>query len=525
MGKPRFPHPLLDDYEKLYNAYVVCNKSTTEIAREIGCSPGLISKRLKEHGISARSTADNKSQQLPLPLGMEEALYRLYVTERMSISAIARALERPKATIRGWLEKAEIVRRTTSEAMLLQSEELSNRAKKQWTADRRQHASGVRKKQWQNQADRSKILNSLGKVMKTEGYRRKMSEASKRLHSDERYKKKLRKIFNDPEYRRRQSENSKKMWEDPAFCARMASVRAQMPRISSLQLTLYDLLGELGINYEREYVLGPYTFDCYISDHNLLIEVQGEYWHSLRNAVSRDKAKASYVERHFPQLRLKYLWEHEFKCPHRVMESLRYWMNMSKLKHYEIREVKMEHIDASSSRQFLSRYHYLTRPGNATMRYGFFLKDILIGVVTYGPITRKESAERLGYKSHEMLELTRMAIHPVYQRKNLASFMISKTVRDLRHNGQIHCLLAFADETFNHEGIIYKAAGWKLDGVVVPTYWYCSSDGWVMHKKTLYNHAQAMKMTERQYAEKMQYRKVWGLSKKRFILPLVGEKQ
>lgn len=49
--------------------------------------------------------------------------------------------------------------------------------------------------------------------------------------------------------------------------------------------------------------------------------------------------------------------------------------------------------------------------------------------------------------------------------------------------------LSYADTTFNHIGTIYKACGFKQDRIVKPDYWYAKEDGWVMHKKTLYNQA------------------------------------
>ena len=38
-----------------------------------------------------------------------------------------------------------------------------------------------------------------------------------------------------------------------------------------------------------------------------------------------------------------------------------------------------------------------------------------------------------------------------------------------------------------------------------------------MHKKTLYNRAILMQISERSYAEKMGYKKVWGGKKLRFV--------
>lgn len=48
-------------------------------------------------------------------------------------------------------------------------------------------------------------------------------------------------------------------------------------------------------------------------------------------------------------------------------------------------------------------------------------------------------------------------------------------------------------------------------------YWYAKEDGWVMHKRTLYGQAVNMKITEKEFAEKFGYTKVWGKEKLRYI--------
>jgi hypothetical protein len=78
-------------------------------------------------------------------------------------------------------------------------------------------------------------------------------------------------------------------------------------------------------------------------------------------------------------------------------------------------------------------------------------------------------------------------------------------------------IISYCDTTYNHDGAIYKACNFTLDGEVDPDYWYSSPDGWIMHKKTLYNHARSLKMDETSFAEKLGYKKVWGSKKLRFI--------
>ena len=55
-------------------------------------------------------------------------------------------------------------------------------------------------------------------------------------------------------------------------------------------------------------------------------------------------------------------------------------------------------------------------------------------------------------------------------------------------NSKYKLIISYCDTTFNHDGAVYKAANFILDGEVKPDYWYVDEGGWVMHKKTLYSH-------------------------------------
>jgi len=81
-------------------------------------------------------------------------------------------------------------------------------------------------------------------------------------------------------------------------------------------------------------------------------------------------------------------------------------------------------------------------------------------------------------------------------------------------------LVSFADTTFNHVGTIYKASNWRLDGEVAPDYWYKDNDGYMCHKKTLWNKASKMCMTESEYCAKYGFVKIRGEKKFRYIYEL-----
>jgi GNAT superfamily N-acetyltransferase len=141
-----------------------------------------------------------------------------------------------------------------------------------------------------------------------------------------------------------------------------------------------------------------------------------------------------------------------------------------------------------------------------------------VAVCLISPLIRQNIAQTLNLNHSEVFELSRFCIHPEYQKKNFASWMISKAIKLFKlSNDSAKVIISYSDSSMGHNGSIYKACGFKLDRIVRPDYWYVDSDGFVMHKRTLYGRAVKMSLTENEYAKSHGYRKVFGSSKSRFV--------
>lgn len=89
------------------------------------------------------------------------------------------------------------------------------------------------------------------------------------------------------------------------------------------QLIVNSFLDELNINYIAEKGFDYYCVDNYLSDNNLIIEVNGDYWHSnpfifsqeklndiQKTRIRTDKAKHTYILNHY-NIEILYLWEYD----------------------------------------------------------------------------------------------------------------------------------------------------------------------------------------------------------------------
>lgn len=123
----------------------------------------------------------------------------------------------------------------------------------------------------------------------SEDSRRKMSEAAKR------------RLVNDPGRMKRMSDLARAKW------------RALGHRIyrtpTSIELSVARVLDLLNVQYEQQRVIGPYIVDIYIADRNLIIECDGDYWHTLPGAQERDRVRDQWLEGQ--GYHVCRLWEHD----------------------------------------------------------------------------------------------------------------------------------------------------------------------------------------------------------------------
>ena len=102
---------------------------------------------------------------------------------------------------------------------------------------------------------------------------------------------------------------------------------------SGAQIKINKLLDSMKIKYKNEMPFVYYSADNYLLDHNLIIEVQGDFWHtnpliyrkikyqSRVETICRDKAKHTYIKNQ-NNIEILYLWEKDINENLDVCEKL-----------------------------------------------------------------------------------------------------------------------------------------------------------------------------------------------------------
>lgn len=391
-----------------------------------------------------------------------------------------------------------------------------------------QQQRGLEKKtKWTSKEFRSKMLESFARdfpnrssrskaMWANTDYKDSLISMSRALWGNLEFREKMSELRGEPGYKEKRDTAIRKCMADPDFMARLAVARSKSPKIiSSLNQLVADELKQLGLDYVMEHPIGPWNFDIFVPSKNLLIECQGEYWHSLPRSVRNDKSKATYIERYHPELKLVAIWEVEFFKSGRVRHILeRATGSMGKPKlPIKIESLKVQVIDRQQASGLYAIEHYLGSCRGAT-HYGLTTTnelgvETLIGACSFGSFQRHQQTLKYG---KDATELVRFALSSQYHADNMGSWFLSRCVKAIAKT-----VVTYADTTQGHDGALYKACNFTLSHRVEPDYYYVDDSGWVIHKKSVWTHAVKMRKSESAYAAENNLSKKYGGEKLCFI--------
>lgn len=322
------------------------------------------------------------------------------------------------------------------------------------------------------------------------------------------------KAWQNQEYAQKVCDNTKRNWSNVELAKRMNafkhtdSFKEKMTEVNKAKILTEKGRKSISEHSKKRWLNKDYRSNVIeaISQYNLEKWKDKEYREHISSVM-----KSKWCDKEYRARLTKAVYA---SCNNKIIGLLQYWLGISDipLVNFEFNEIQIKQCEAVDYKPLLEKYHCLSNAGRGGIAYGAYHGDIPIAVCVFSPLPRQNIT--VGDCSNPR-ELSRLCIHPGYQRKNFGSWFISRCIKMLPQ--QYDGILTYADTTFNHDGAVYKAANFKFDGEVRPDYWYAAEDGWVMHKKTLYNQARNLKLTERQFADAFGYLKIYGDKKLRFI--------
>ena len=144
-------------------------------------------------------------------------------------------------------------------------------------------------------------------------------------------------------------------------------------------------------------------------------------------------------------------------------------------------------ITKSEAGTILDKYHYLTNISKgfkSGYNYGCFYGDTLVGVAIFTGFPVPELAQSMfGLERNDqsgLFELSRLCLEPNIQKTehNLASWLLSKSVRMFRRETNVRAILSYADSAF-HSGVVYAASNFRYYGLTArkKDFWIKQDDG------------------------------------------------
>ena len=147
---------------------------------------------------------------------------------------------------------------------------------------------------------------------------------------------------------------------------------------------------------------------------------------------------------------------------------------------YTVKPVKISDI-----KSFVEKWHYSHNINGLKVSYcfGLFDGDSLVGACVFGEIAMANVYKKYVTNRHDLMELRRLCCIDNTP-KNTESFFIGKCLRWLKNNTTIQKVISYADNHYNHTGIVYKASNFKYLGQTAKGK-IINYNGKIYHDKTI----------------------------------------
>jgi hypothetical protein len=150
-----------------------------------------------------------------------------------------------------------------------------------------------------------------------------------------------------------------------------------------------------------------------------------------------------------------------------------------------VREFTVSICNRDEIRDFIENWHYSKSINGVKSDYCFKLihGNKIIGACIYGKLAMANVWKKYVDDENDLLELRRLCCIDDTP-KNTESYFIGHTLRWLKKNTDVKKILSYADLTYGHEGIIYKATNFKFLGQT-KTCKMIKYNGRLYHDKTI----------------------------------------
>lgn len=292
--------------------------------------------------------------------------------------------------------------------------------------------------------------------------------------------------------------------------------------ISNTQSIVEGMLNDLGVVFVRgdRTIIKPYEIDIYVPNHNLGIEINGNYFHSDIAGLKDRKYHINKTKScNDKNIKLLHIFEDEvYKSPHIVKSKIENILGLCKEVIYA-RKCEIVVVEHSIKKKFLNENHL---QGNSvdSVRLGLTYCGVLCSVMTF---SKKRISTGLKHVDGEW-ELNRFC--SVTGKTVVGGF--SRLLNHFVKNHEPKHLTTYADirwSGYNNETTVYSKNGFGFVSYTPPSYWYVSTKSYLnrlhrytFRKSVLVNQGYDPNKTEWEIMRENGYDRIWDCGTMKFVM-------
>lgn len=284
---------------------------------------------------------------------------------------------------------------------------------------------------------------------------------------------------------------------------------------SSQEQIIKEYLETLGVTVEQRNrkVIAPKEIDLWLPEYNIGIEYHGLHWHT------EDRVGQLHLEKwklaNAAGVRIIQIFEDEWLNKQEIVKS-RLCALVGKSEKVFARKTKIKPIEFRTAADFLSQTH-IQSAGRAGISYGLYYEGVLVAVAVFGQARTGAMTQRND------------GVWEVYRYASIGRVVggFTKLYKQFIEDIQPTEVISYCDLRYGNGGV-YKAAGFVLDGVSPPDYWWVASGKieriprYQMQKHKLQTHPLTKEyyvagMTERQICEAAGLRRIYGVGNQKWV--------
>lgn len=249
------------------------------------------------------------------------------------------------------------------------------------------------------------------------------------------------------------------------------------------------------VEHDNKTILGGLHIDIWLPEKNIGIEYNGQHWHTEARVGNKHREKWELATD--AGVRLIQIFDFEWLENRELVENrLRAILGYGVVR--DARKCELRRLDRVDASAFLKQHHSQGAGARGEAFYGLFSDGVLVACASFS---------KGRFKQPDRWEVLR------YASDGRVRGGFSRLLKAFRSDHNPHGIVSYCDLRWG-DGRVYAAAGFVLDGITNPDYWYAAKEKRVSRYAAQNRPAG---QSERDWAADLGYERVLGVGHQRWL--------